>query len=336
MNSAVATIPGRISSRQLSSRPVVPTKNNAQTPPAALLRDLQSLVVDDLVLHVSLSNSRKTIEIIVERDASLTLKAPPTVTVERAQQFVKAKSEWVYRKLVDKDALTGPPVVKQFVEGEGFVYLGRNYRLTLTSGTGNTGSTGGVHATDTGTGDTGIDAAGTGTGSRGTDAAGVRLRAGRFHLSAAQTNQGAILMRRWYTEVGGQWLRRRIQPWAARLGEEAVEVKVRDLGYRWGSARPVSSGQHINGRQLGEDNIQASPELPTTSRRCVNIHWATLQLPPSLIDYVLVHELAHLREANHTPDYWKTVARLMPDYETHKTSLASIGQNIWLGAVSEV
>ena len=63
---------------------------------------------------------------------------------------------------------------------------------------------------------------------------------------------------------------------------------------------------------------------------------ATPQLPPSLIDYVLVHELAHLREANHTPDYWKTVARLMPDYETHKTSLASIGQNIWLGAVSEV
>ena len=63
-------------------------------------------------------------------------------------------------------------------------------------------------------------------------------------------------MRRWYTEVGTKWLRKRIRPWAARLGEESVAVKVRDLGFRWGSARP-----------------QAGPQR-------VNIHWATLQLPP--------------------------------------------------------
>ena len=99
-------------------------------------------------------------------------------------------------------------------------------------------------------------------------------------------------MRRWYTEVGTKWLRKRIRPWAARLGEESVTVKVRDLGFRWGSARPHPGPQHIN------------------------IHWATLQLPPSLIDYVLVHELAHLREANHTPEFWSTVERLMSNYQT--------------------
>ena len=90
-------------------------------------------------------------------------------------------------------------------------------------------------------------------------------------------------MRRWYIDVGGQWLRRRIRPWAARLGEDAVAVDVRDLGFRWGSARPTDGPQRIN------------------------VHWATLQLPPSLIDYVLVHELAHLRETNHTPEFWSTV-----------------------------
>ena len=61
----------------------------------------------------------KTIEITVERDASLVLKAPPAVTIERATRFVATKRQWVYRKLVEKDALTGPPVVKKFVEGEG-------------------------------------------------------------------------------------------------------------------------------------------------------------------------------------------------------------------------
>ncbi len=114
-------------------------------------------------------------------------------------------------------------------------------------------------------------------------------------------------MRRWYTEVGTKWLNKRIRPWAARLGEESVTAEVRDLGFRWGSARPHPGPQHIN------------------------IHWATLQLPPSLIDYVLVHELAHLREANHTPEFWSIVDRLMLDCQTHKTTLAAIGKHIWLG-----
>ena len=247
---------------------------------AAPLHDLSTLVVGDLVLEVAPSSDRKTIEIVVERDASLVLKAPPTATIDRARQFVTDKRPWVYRKLAEKDALTGPPVVKQFVEGEGFAYLGRSYRLTLT--------------TDAGAKE------------------GVRLERGRLHLPAKAADRGAAAMRRWYTKVGGQWLRHRIRPWSARLGEEHVEVDVRDLGYRWGSARPAAGPQRIN------------------------VNWATLQLPPSLIDYVLVHELAHLQETNHTPEFWLTVARVMPSYEHHKTTLATIGKTIWLGSFQNV
>ena len=49
----------------------------------AALHDLEQLVVGDLVLQVSPPSDRKTIEIVVERDASLTIKAPPTATVHR-------------------------------------------------------------------------------------------------------------------------------------------------------------------------------------------------------------------------------------------------------------
>ncbi|MCY4368756.1 MAG: SprT family zinc-dependent metalloprotease [bacterium] len=236
------------------------------------LHDLPELVVGDLTFQVALPRQRKTIEIVVERDASLVLKAPPAVTIERAIRFVKDKRQWVYRKLVEKDALSGPPVVKRFVEGEGFAYLGRNYRLTLTP-----------------------------------EGTGVRLDRGRFDLPADQVDQGAESMRRWYIDAGTQWLRKRIRPWAARLGEESVAVEVRDLGFRWGSARPHPGPQHIN------------------------IHWATLQLPPTLIDYVLVHELAHLREANHTPEFWSTVDGLMPGYQIPKAMLAAAGRDVWLG-----
>ena len=100
-----------------------------------------------------------------------------------------------------------------------------------------------------------------------------------------------------------------MRPWVTRLGEDSVTVDVRDLGYRWGSARPTDGAPRIN------------------------IHWATLQLPPSLIDYVLVHELAHLREANHTHELWSTVDRVMPGYQVHKTTLAGVGKHIWLGRV---
>ena len=240
----------------------------------ATVHNLNQLVVGDLVLQVEPPSDRKTIEIVVERDASLTLKAPPTATVHRAEQFVKAKRQWIYRKLTDKDALTGPPVTKQFVEGEGFAYLGRNYRLTLST----------------------------------EPTTGVRLQEGRFHLSVAQAHEGASLMRSWYADIGGQWLQRRVRPWAARLGEQHVHVEVRDLGYRWGSARPTNGPQRIN------------------------LHWATLQLAPTLIDYVLVHELAHLREINHTPAFWSTVARLMPTYAQQKSVLDTVGRTIWLDA----
>ena len=239
------------------------------------LHDLPELVVGDLTFQVAPPRARKTIEIVIERDASLVLKAPPAATLERATRFVNAKRQWIYRKLIEKDALSGPPVVKQFVEGEGFAYLGRSYRLTLAP-----------------------------------DGTGVHLHRGRFHLPASEIDRGAEAMRRWYTEAGTKWLRKRIRPWAARLGEESVSVDVRDLGFRWGSARPHPGPQRIN------------------------IHWATLQLPPSLIDYVLAHELAHLRERNHTPEFWFIVERLMPGYQIPKCTLSVAGKNIWLGCVS--
>ena len=257
---------------------IVAATSSAPGAAAAPLHNLPALVVGDLVLEVAPPSDRETIEIVVERDASLVLKAPPTATIERARQFVTAKRPWVYRKLAEKDALTGPPVVKQFVEGEGFAYLGRSYRLTLTTGTG--------------------------------AKEGVRLERGRLHLPASSVHEGATAMRRWYTQVGGEWLRRRVRPWASRLGEEAVEVAVQDLGFRWGSARPIEGPQRIN------------------------VHWATLQLPPSLIDYVLVHELAHLQETNHTPDFWKIVARLVPTFKQQRRLLATTGKSIWTGHVA--
>lgn len=82
------------------------------------------------------------------------------------------------------------------------------------------------------------------------------------------------------------------------------ELDVRDLGYRWGSLGK-------NGR--------------------LNLHWAAIQLPATLVDYNIVHELAHLAHPNHTPEFWLSVGRAMPDYESRKARLAHAGSRVWLG-----
>jgi predicted metal-dependent hydrolase len=135
----------------------------------------------------------------------------------------------------------------------------------------------------------------------------VRMERGRLLLPsslAADTEAAPAALIAWYRDRGRQWLPNRLRQWTARVALEPAGLDVRDLGYRWGSL----SG---NGR--------------------LNIHWATLQLPPSLVDYVLVHELAHIAHARHTSAFWATVERALPDFERRKSDLISTGAALWLG-----
>ncbi|MFU8807002.1 MAG: YgjP-like metallopeptidase domain-containing protein, partial [Bradymonadaceae bacterium] len=89
------------------------------------------LTVDDLEFELRRSGSRKTLEITIDRGGALLLSAPPGVETSVLEDFVREKRFWIYTKLAEKDALSHPVVSKEFVTGEGFMYLGRNYRLLL-------------------------------------------------------------------------------------------------------------------------------------------------------------------------------------------------------------
>jgi predicted metal-dependent hydrolase len=88
------------------------------------------------------------------------------------------------------------------------------------------------------------------------------------------------------------------------MGVRPSAIEVRDLGYRWGS--------------LSKADL-------------VNFHWATIQLPPRLVDYVIAHELAHIHQPHHTPDFWLCVERALPTFQAAKTDLARRGARLWLG-----
>lgn len=55
----------------------------------------------------------------------------------------------------------------------------------------------------------------------------------------------------------------------------------------------------------------------------LNFHYKLVLLPPELADYVIVHELCHLRELNHSPRFWALVARHVPDYQAKRRSLTA-------------
>ena len=57
------------------------------------------------------------------------------------------------------------------------------------------------------------------------------------------------------------------------------------------------------------------------SRREVRLSWRLVKAPPALIDYVVCHELAHLRHMNHSREFWAEVGRLCPDYKRLRDEL---------------
>jgi predicted metal-dependent hydrolase len=75
---------------------------------------------------------------------------------------------------------------------------------------------------------------------------------------------------------------------ARELGLEVSRVSVRNQRWRWGSC---SRDGHI----------------------CLN--WRLAGMPPSVRDYVIIHELMHLKRMDHSPRFWKLVAKACPDYE---------------------
>jgi len=96
---------------------------------------------------------------------------------------------------------------------------------------------------------------------------------------------------KWYKEQALDIISKRVQKYAKYLDEKPKDIKVRDQQLRWGSC---------------------------TKEGILLFNWRIVMAPVSAIDYIVIHELCHLKESSHTPKYWALVESLFPEYRKWK------------------
>ena len=106
------------------------------------------------------------------------------------------------------------------------------------------------------------------------------------------------LVIQWYRRHAAAHLRARAEHFAAWLGEPAPRVLLSSAVGRWGSCN---------------------------AKREVRLSWRLMQAPGHVIDYVVAHEVAHLRIMSHSTRFWKVVEQLHPEYESARAELDSMG-----------
>lgn len=120
----------------------------------------------------------------------------------------------------------------------------------------------------------------------------------KFLISKSSTPDAAALLRAWYADKAKEKIVPQVRFYAKHLGVSFNDVLVSDLKYRWGSCTPKNN---------------------------LNFNWRLIKAPMRVIEYVIVHELAHLLEPNHTARFWAIVKTQLPDYLRAKEWLKRSG-----------
>lgn len=121
----------------------------------------------------------------------------------------------------------------------------------------------------------------------------------RFFLPALPAPERAEAMREWYRGRAEEKIIPRAKHHARKLGVSPAEIKIVDARYRWGSCTPTNN---------------------------VNFNWRLIKAPMFVIDYVIIHELAHLIEPNHSPRFWNIVRAQTATMDKAKAWLKENGQ----------
>ena len=104
-----------------------------------------------------------------------------------------------------------------------------------------------------------------------------------------------------YRQAAAEYIPRRVAYFQPFTGGTYTRITIRGQHTRWGSC---------------------------SSRGTLSFNWRLMLAPPRVLDYVVVHELCHRKELNHSPRFWAEVARVLPDYKRQERWLKENGKRL--------
>jgi predicted metal-dependent hydrolase len=160
--------------------------------------------VRDIEYHLLPGTDRKTTDIVIERDGAVLVRPPKDLSPERVDALVESKRTWIYRNLAEWRDLNATAVVREWVNGETFLYLGRSFRLSLVDD----------------------------------QSCALKLKDGRFCLDRHLVDKSGAKAAKeafeyYYSEKAMQRIARRVKHFAPKVGVEPSGIQVKDLGFRW-------------------------------------------------------------------------------------------------------
>ena len=165
--------------------------------------------IDSLEYSLRRSN-RKSMGIAIERDGAIIVTAPHQAKFNEIEKFVSEKKIWIYQKLAKKKTLNREKPRREFVNGQGFLYLGKSYRLKL------------------------IDNGKMRSG-RSPNVTVLRLWHGYFELAESEKANARNHFISWYRKQIKEQLKARIPRYDKRIEVTVKDTRILDLGHRWAS-----------------------------------------------------------------------------------------------------
>jgi len=114
------------------------------------------------------------------------------------------------------------------------------------------------------------------------------LKEGRFYLTKSEILNAKVHFINFYKLNGLPKIQKRVEDFQSMLNVKPQKVRIIDLQNRWASC-------------TAEGNL--------------NFHWRCLMAPYKVLDYIVVHELVHLKHKNHTQAFWNEVDKILPKYK---------------------
>ena len=131
----------------------------------------------------------------------------------------------------------------------------------------------------------------------------LKLSFGKFILDKDYLKEARDVFIHWYKREAKERIEERVNYFSKRLQLFPKGLKITSAKYRWGSCSRDSR---------------------------LSFSWRIMMAPLSVIDYVLIHELVHIKEKNHSKRFWTYLETILPDYREHRLWLKENGYRLWL------